>query len=237
MNLTLTVHLRIQFSDTAALKYQGGKEGLWPSKSWSWKGRFPYFRTAFWLFCGFSFSETPVRHSMFAGYRRLMKHIKMMMVQQRMSSRMMLLPIPSVSRNSYKQTGIRQGRGIKLVSTWLFIYYSKVIPCKIEDLPDIFVTSNYFFRSSQKTTNYFYWTWRVFLVGKQMLKKSQLNKKKPHLTRLGQISVAGGPLQISGPDLYICANMIIFYPIFHFSHHLKFYCILKSNQRYPVRLR
>lgn len=178
MNLTLTVHLRIQFSDTAALKYQGGKEGLWPSKSWSWKGRFPYFRTAFWLFCGFSFSETPVRH-MFAGYRRLMKHIKMMMVQQRMSSRMMLLPIPSVSRNSYKQTGIRQGRGIKLVSTWLFIYYSKVIPCKIEDLPDTFVTSNYFFRSSQKTTNYFYWTWIVFLVGKQMLKKSQLNKKNP----------------------------------------------------------
>lgn len=190
MNLTLTVHPRIQFSDTAALKYQGGNEGLWPSKTWSWKGRFPYFRTAFWLFCGLSFFWDTVRHSMFAGYRRLMKHIKTMMVQQRMSSRMMLLPIPSVFRNSNKQTGIRQGRGIKLVSTCFFDLFevSKLTPFKVKDLqPSLLhpVTSSDPLK--RHTSNYFYWTWIVLLVGKQVLKKSQLNKNTP-LTLLVQIS-------------------------------------------------
>lgn len=109
MNLAPTVHLRIQFSDTSVLKYQAGKGGLWPSKSQSWKAGFHISGQFSDYSVDLSFSETPVRHRMLAGYRRLMKHIKMMMVQQRMSSRMMLLPIPSVLRNSNKQASGRAG--------------------------------------------------------------------------------------------------------------------------------
>lgn len=53
----------------------------------------------------FPFSETQ-SDSVFAGYRRLMKHIKLMMAQQRMRRRITLLPIPSVLRNSNKQTAL-----------------------------------------------------------------------------------------------------------------------------------
>lgn len=49
---TLTVPLRIQFSNTAALNSREGSEVPWPCKSCSWKDRFLYFGTAFGLFCG-----------------------------------------------------------------------------------------------------------------------------------------------------------------------------------------
>lgn len=47
MNLTLTLHLLIQFSDTPALIYQGGREVLWPSKSHKLEGQISIFQENF----------------------------------------------------------------------------------------------------------------------------------------------------------------------------------------------
>lgn len=71
----------------------------------------------------FPFSETPVRQSMFAEYRRLMKHIKLPMVQQKMTSSMIVLPIPSVIGNSNKTERHHAGWGEK---NWWFVCFFKV---------------------------------------------------------------------------------------------------------------
>lgn len=189
MNLTLTVHLRIQFSDTAALKYQPGKEGPQPFKSWSCKGRFLYFRTAFRLFCGLSFFWDTSQTQCVCRIQKANEAHWDVMVQQRMSSRMMLLLIPSVFRSSNKQAGIRQGRGIKLVSTWfLFIWSFKSDSLQEQGSTDIFVISSYYFTSPQIYHQVFLLNLDSFSCWKESVKKNP-TQRKLHLTPVVQISL------------------------------------------------